>query len=144
MKIQLPGGLVFMNKKALILVADDNTDCRELLVWFLAGHGFQTIAAKSGREAVELAIKCQPRLVLMDINMPGMNGYEATRAIHAHRKGWKIPVVAVSTDFASYGFEGSALKAGFMAFIPKPWEQDALLRLVTKVLNGVLENTRAA
>ena len=133
-----------MNKKALILVVDDNAEYRELLVWFLERHGFQTISGKSGREALELAIKCQPELVLMDLNMPGMNGYEATRAIHAHRHGRKIPVVAVSADCVAYGFERWACKAGFTAFIAKPWEQDALLKLVTKVLTGVLESTRAA
>jgi twitching motility two-component system response regulator PilH len=132
-----------MNKKPLILVVDDNADCRELLVWFLERHGFQTISAESGHEAVESAIRRQPGLVLMDLNMPGMNGYEATRAIHAHRRGRKIPVVAVSADCVEW-FKRCAFEAGFIAFIAKPWEQDALLKLVTKVLTGVIESTRAA
>ena len=87
-----------MDKKALILVVDDNAECRELLVWTLETHGFRTISATCGLEAVELAIEFQPRLVLMDLNMPGINGYEATQAIHAHRRGRNIPVVAVSAD----------------------------------------------
>jgi len=91
-----------MDKKALILVVDDNSGCRELLVGILELHGFQVIAAACGREAVDLAIAFQPGLILMDLSMPGMNGYEATQAIHAHPRGRKIPVVAVSADCVDY------------------------------------------
>jgi two-component system cell cycle response regulator DivK len=131
-------------KKALILVVDDNADYRELLAWILDRYGFETISAKSGREAVELAIKCRPALVLMDLNMPGMNGYEATRVIHADRHTRGIPIVAVSADCADVGFEHWAFKAGFIAFLAKPWNPDALLKVVTKVLIGHDESTRAA
>jgi len=133
-----------MSEKPLILVVDDNADCRELVVWLLERHGFHTISAKSGHEAVELAIRFQPRLVLMDLNMPGMNGYEATRAIHARGSGRTIPVVAVSADCVEPGFEDWAFNAGFTAFIAKPWEQDALLKLVTRVLTDIVQSTQAA
>ena len=123
-----------MDKKALILVADDNLECRKLLVWFLELHGFRTISATCGLEAVEFAIEFQPGLVLMDLSMPGMNGYEATRAIHAHRRGRKIPVVAVSADCIDYRYVSMAFEAGFIASLGKPWEEEALLQIVTKVL----------
>src|SRR5262252_8873641 len=122
-----------MDKKALILIVDDNAECRELLVWTLEQNGFQTISAKCGREAVKIAAEWQPGLILMDLNMPGMNGYQATRAIHSHRHGRKIPVVAVSADCCDYGFERWAFEAGFIAFLAKPWEPEALLEIVTKV-----------
>ena len=131
-------------KKGLILVVDDNAAYRELLAWILDRYGFETISAKSGREAVELAIKCRPALVLMDLNMPGMNGYEATRAIHADRHTRRIPIVAVSADCADFGFEDWAFKAGFIAFLAKPWNPEALLEIVTNVLIGHDESTRAA
>jgi CheY-like chemotaxis protein len=133
-----------MNKKALILVVDDNADCRKLLVWLLERQGFYTISAKTGHDAVALAIRCQPHLVLMDLNMPGLNGYEATRAIHADGRGRQIPVIAVSADCAEYGFEHWARKAGFTAFVAKPWEQDELLELVTRVLTDVVQRPHAA
>jgi len=133
-----------MNKKALILVVDDNAEYRELLAWILDRYGFETISAKSGREAVELAIKCRPAMVLMDLNMPGMNGYEATRTIHADRHTKGIPIVAVSADCADFGFERWAFKAGFTAFLGKPWNPEALLEIVTNVLIGHDENTRTA
>ena len=124
-------------KKALILIVDDNAEYRELLAWILERYGFVTISAKSGREAVELAIKCRPGLVLMDLNIPGMDGYEATRAIHADRHTRGIPVVAVSADCADYGFERRrAFKAGFIAVLAKPCTPEALLEMVTNVLTG--------
>ena len=122
-----------MNKKALILVVDDNAEYRELLAWILERSGFETISAKSGRQAVELAIKCRPALVLMDLNMPGMNGYEAAQAIHADRHTREIPIVAASANCAD--FEPQASKAGFIAVLEKPWKAEALHEIVTNVLN---------
>ena len=133
-----------MDKKALILIVDDNAAYRELLMWTLELYGFQTISATCGLDGVKLAIECQPRLVLMDLNMPGMDGYQATRAIHAHRAGKKIPIVAVSADCAVYGFERWAFDVGFIEFLAKPFEQEALLRIVTKVLTSGVESRRAA
>ena len=128
-----------MKKKALILVVDDNAGCRKLLVWVLEQYGFQTISASDGLEAVELAIEFQPELVLMDLNMPRMTGYEATRAIHAHRHGRKIRVVAVSADFVDDRYESWFFEAGFIACLGKPWKQEALLKMVTKVLANDIE-----
>ena len=123
-----------MDKKPLILVVDDNAECRKLLVWILELHGFQTISASGGLKAVELVIEFRPGLVLMDLSMPDMNGYEATRAIHAHRHGRKIPIIAVSADCGDYRYQSRAFKADFVACLRKPWEQEALLNIVTKVL----------
>jgi CheY-like chemotaxis protein len=123
-----------MDKKALILVVDDNSECRNLLVWILELHGFRTISATCGLEAIELAIEFQPRLVLMDLRMPGIGGYEAAQAIHAHRRGRNIPVVAVSADCVDYRYVSTAFKGAFIACLGKPWEEEALLQIVTKVL----------
>jgi CheY-like chemotaxis protein len=133
-----------MGRKPLILVVDDSEGYRELLGWILERHGFQMISAECGPDGVELAIERQPALVLMDLNMSGMDGYEATRAIHAHRHGRKIPVVAVSADCTAYGFERWALNAGFIAFLAKPFEPEALLKVVTKALKNGVERRRAA
>jgi len=123
-----------MDKKALILVVDDNSECRAMIVWILKQHGFRTISAAGGREGIELAIEFQPRLVLMDLSMPGTNGYQATQSIHAHRRGRNIPVVAVSADCVDYRSVSWVLKAGFTACLGKPFEEEALVRIVTKVL----------
>lgn len=133
-----------MDKKGLIQIVDDNEQYRELLECILEQHGFETISAKDGREAVELAIEYQPGLILMDLNMPDMNGYEATRAIHAHRHGRNIPIVAVSGDCAAYGFECCAIEVGFIAFLAKPFEPASLLKIVTEVLTSDVKSRRAA
>jgi CheY-like chemotaxis protein len=124
-----------MDKEALILVVDDNAECRALLVWTLERHGFRTISAPSGRKGVELAIKFQPRLVLMDLSMPGINGYEATHAIHAHDRGRNIPIVAVSADCGGDRYESLALEGDFIASLGKPFEEEALLQIVRKALS---------
>jgi CheY-like chemotaxis protein len=127
-----------MDKRTLILVVDDNSECRRLLVSVLESDGFSTISAACGLEGVELAIRFQPRLILMDLSMPGMNGYEATRAIHAHPRGRRIPVMAVSADCPQYS---RAVEAGFIACMEKPWREDALLQTVAHVLAGGVKNT---
>ena len=134
-----------MDKKALILVVDDNAECRALLVWTLELHGFRTISASSGVKAVEFAIEFQPGLVLMDLSMPGMNGFEATQAIHTHRRGREIPVIAVSSYCVDYGYRSGGFK-DFIACVGKPWKEEALLQIVMKVLSlgGIATSTGAA
>src|SRR5262245_54569715 len=133
-----------MDKRGLILVADDNSECRDLLVGILELHGFRVIAATCGLEAVELAIAFQPGLILMDLSMPGMNGYEATQAIHARPRGRQIPVIAVSADCVDYTYMTRAFESGFIACLPKPWEEQVLLKIVTKVLASGVKRARAA
>jgi len=125
-----------MDKKALILVVDDNSECLRLLEWILELHGFRTISATCGLDAIKLAIDFQPRLVLMDLSMPNMDGHQAARSIHAHRRGRKIPIVAVSADLATldYRYASRDFKASFVAGLGKPWEGEELLQVVTKVL----------
>jgi CheY-like chemotaxis protein len=126
-----------MDKKALILVVDDNSECIKLLEWILELHGFRTISATCGLDAIELAIDFQPSLVLMDLSMPNMDGHQAARSIHAHRRGRKIPIVAVSADLADldYRYASRDFKASFVACLGKPWEGEELIQVVTKLLD---------
>jgi CheY-like chemotaxis protein len=133
-----------MSEKALILVVDDSAEYRELLAWILQRYGFETISAQSGRDAVELAIKYRPALILMDLNMPDMNGYEATQAIHAEPRTMGTPVVAVSALCGDYEVERWAFRAGFIASLAKPWKPEALLKIVKQALGGYLERPHAA
>ena len=132
-----------MDKKALILVVDDNTECSALVMSTLEAHDFRMISATGGREAVEFDIQFQPRLVLMDLRMPGVNGFQATQAIHAHRRGRKIPVIAVSGDCVDNGCVSKAFKTGFMACLGKPYDEKALLQTVAEVLACGVSRTRA-
>jgi CheY-like chemotaxis protein len=128
-----------MDTTALILVVDDNSECRESLVWTLETNGFQPIAAECGIEGVELAIQYQPRLVLMDLSMPDLDGFDTAQTIHAHPRGRKIPIVAVSSHCADYRYAIRAFESGFLACLAKPWEQEELLRVVDRILRGALK-----
>ena len=83
-----------MNKK--ILIAEDHDDIRSMMVIFLEEMGFEPIAATDGHEAVELALKHSPSLVLMDISMPVMDGVEAAAIFRSHDSLARIPIVAIT------------------------------------------------
>jgi len=123
-----------MDKTPLILVVDDNSECRKLLEWILELHGFQTISAACGLDAIQLAIEFQPSLILMDISMPDIDGQQAAQAIHTHRRGRKIPIVAVSAD-VDYMHASRDFKTSFVAWLEKPWQGEDLLHVVTKILD---------
>ena len=109
-----------MTEEALtVMVVDDNPSMRELIEAQLRGHGYEVVTAADGREAVRLARQRCPALVLMDINMPVMDGLEATRLIRAIRELCRMPIVA----FSAYGDEGDsrrlALEAGCTEYVSK-------------------------
>src|SRR5690242_6546424 len=90
-----PGGARLMNPKKRLLIADDHGLMREVMACFLeAAPDLEVVAeAEDGREAVALAIQCQPDVVLMDLSMPHMNGLEATRQIASKAANSKVLVI---------------------------------------------------
>ena len=103
-----------------ILVVDDNQDNREILIHRLAHLGsFEILVASNGREALEVASRLKPDLILMDLRMPVMDGYEATRALRRTEWGKNLPVIAVTAHAAEEHRE-KALAAGCSDFFPKP------------------------
>jgi CheY-like chemotaxis protein len=107
------------------LVADDNTINRRVLTSLLESAGVRVMTASGGREAVDLAIQLQPDVVLMDRRMNDLDGFEATRAIHAHPDGARIPVLAVTAS-AFGDVREAARNAGCVDFIPKPIRAEVL------------------
>ena len=79
-----------------ILIIEDHADMRELLAWQIELMGFMPISAKQGREGVEKALAEKPQLIIMDIMMPGMDGWEAAKQIRAH------PDIKDISDFGSH------------------------------------------
>lgn len=108
-----------------ILVVEDNVDNRDLLVKVLSRHGYDVVEATSGEEALELAPKVRPDLVLMDISLGGMDGLEATRRLKALPGVTGVPVVAI-TAYAMVGDRERALEAGCDGYIAKPVDVRAL------------------
>jgi CheY-like chemotaxis protein len=103
-----------------ILVVEDNEDNREILVRRLERLGeFQIFVATNGKEALEIAARSRPDLIFMDLRMPVMDGYEATRALRQTEWGKDLPVVAVTAHTLEEDRE-KAFNAGCNDFIPKP------------------------
>lgn len=102
-----------------ILVVEDNEDNREIFVYRLRQLGYEVLVASNGKEALEVALREKPDLIFMDLKMPVMDGWEATKALRQTEWGKNLPVVAV-TAHAMEEEKSRALNAGCNEFIPKP------------------------
>jgi two-component system, cell cycle response regulator DivK len=116
-----------------ILVVEDQEDNRQILRDLLGNAGFNLIEAENGEEALAAVAKQRPDLILMDIQLPMMDGYEATRRIRANPEMKDVPIIAV-TSYALTGDEAKALAAGCTAYVTKPFSPRALLAKVREYL----------
>ena len=114
-----------------ILVAEDQEDLRAILRDYLSASGYAVIEAVDGVESVAKAASERPDLVLMDIQLPVLNGYDATRQIKALPGLAAIPIIAVSS-FAMKGDEEKARASGCDDYVTKPYSPVDLLRLVRR------------
>ena len=120
----------------LILVVDDYQDAREMYAEYLQFSGFRVAEARNGNEAVAQAFSLRPDLILMDLSLPGMDGWEATRVLKADERTKHIPVVAL-TGHALAGASEGARKAGCDSFVTKPCLPDDLVVEVRRMLDTV-------
>jgi len=104
---------------ARILVAEDDADNRRIVVKVLTVEGYETLEAADGRSAVAVAKRERPDLIVMDLAMPGMDGWEASRRLKADPETADIPIIAL-TAFAMRGDEERAREAGCDAYLSKP------------------------
>jgi len=116
-----------------ILVVDDNEDNRRILRDLLTAARMDVVEAKSGEDAVARAEAESFDLVLMDIQLPGIDGYEATRRIKAMPASAAVPIIAV-TSYALSGDEAKARAAGCDGYVSKPFSPRALLAKVRESL----------
>jgi CheY-like chemotaxis protein len=119
---------------SLILVVDDYEDAREMYAEYLRFCGFRVVEARNGAEALEQAFSHRPDLILMDLSLPGMDGWEATRQLKADERTRRIPVVAL-TGHALAGASEGAKKAGCDSFVTKPCLPDDLVVEVRRMLS---------
>ena len=103
-----------------ILVVDDNQDSRELVVKVLKNKGYEMVEAVDGEEAIEKAIAEKPDLILLDISIPKLNGYEVTQKLKGMEEFKNIPIVAL-TAHAMKGDRKKALEAGCEGYIYKAY-----------------------
>jgi len=121
-----------------ILIAEDERDIRELVAFSLQFGGFEVVQAANGAEAVERAPVEKPDLILMDVRMPKMTGYEACRALKAMPDMRHIPVVFLSAKGQESEIQ-TGLEAGAEEYILKPFAPDELVKQVKLVLERVAE-----
>jgi len=120
---------------AKILLVEDNEQNRYLATFILEKAGHQVIHAHTGREALEIADHERPDLVLMDIQMPEMDGYEAAQRLRTMAGFEQIPVVAV-TSYAMAGDQEKAMKLGFIGYIEKPISTETFLADIGRFLTA--------
>jgi two-component system, cell cycle response regulator DivK len=132
-----------MSQQPLVLVVDDFQDNREMYAEYLAFSGFRVIQAANGKEALDQAFANQPDIIIMDLSLPVMDGWEATRRLKADRRTKSIPVVAL-TGHAMQGHSKGAMEAGCDAFVAKPCLPDQLVAEIRKMLSSPRVNAAKA
>ena len=127
----------------LVLVVEDYQDAREMYAAYLQFSGFEVAEAGNGVEAIEKTHELLPDIVLMDLALPRMDGWEATRRLKNDERTRHIPIVAL-TGHALAGHAEGAREAGCDAFVTKPCLPDALVAEIRRLLDhhrGKTDNT---
>ena len=118
---------------AMILVVDDFEDNRDMYAEYLTFSGYRVIVASNGQEALDRAFCDVPDLVVMDLSLPVLDGWEATRRLKADARTKDVPVIAL-TGHALAGHSRGAKEAGCDGFIAKPCLPQALAEMVKQML----------
>jgi len=117
-----------------ILIAEDERDIRDLIAFTLRFAGYEVLTANNGEEAVAMTLKEMPDMVLTDVRMPKMTGYEACKLIKADPTTQHIPVVFLSAKGQEAEVQ-SGLAAGAEEYLLKPFAPDQLTRKVAEILS---------
>ena len=117
-----------------ILMVEDQEDNRQIIRDLLSATDYEIAEAESGERALEAVAKQRPDLILMDIQLPGIDGYEVTRRIKADPALQSIPIIAV-TSYALSGEEQKARAAGCDEYVPKPYSPRQLLAKIRQYLS---------
>ena len=116
-----------------VLVIEDNETNMYLIKFMLEKNGYEVIEAREGAVGVELAIKEKPDLIIMDLQLPDIDGLEATKRIRASESDGEIPIIAL-TSFAMAGDREKALAAGCTGYIEKPINPETFIAEIEKYL----------
>ncbi len=121
--------------KATILYIEDNPDNRLLVRRILMAEGYEMLEAEDGVTGIELAVQEQPDLVLMDMNLPELDGYELTQRMREQPRLKDIPIIAMTAN-VMHGDREKTIEAGCDGYIPKPIDVDALPSQIMKFLKA--------
>ena len=119
--------------RATILIADDSPDIRTIMRYLLNDLGFTVVEAADGNEAVRLARQCRPALILLDLCMPDIDGWEVTARLRADPALEDVPILAMTAYSASSAVR-AALLAGCQLVVAKPFELHDITRLITTLM----------
>jgi two-component system cell cycle response regulator DivK len=117
----------------VVLVVDDFRDGRELVAELLEFHGYRTLQARDGAEAVRLAVEHRPDMIIMDLCLPVIDGFEATRLIRHDPRTARTPIIAI-TGHATDAVLARALEAGCLRAFVKPCDPERLVRAVREAM----------
>jgi CheY-like chemotaxis protein len=124
----------FSDARRTILVVDDFDDTRLLLRTFLERKGFRVVEAENGLEAVDMAQNEAPDLIIMDLQMPYLDGLAATRKIRETKVSGTLPIVAVSA-YGADQFRDQALAAGCDEYVSTPFEPTELEQIIRMLVH---------
>jgi CheY-like chemotaxis protein len=116
-----------------VLVIEDNQDNLKIITYALQRAGYTVIAAESGEKGFELALKERPFFILMDINLPGMDGLETTKRIRSSEADGSIPIIAI-TSYAMSGDRERILAAGCNGYFEKPIDPITIIEQIHTIL----------
>ncbi len=119
--------------KPKILVIEDNEQNIYLVTFILENHGYEVVQARDGRRGIELAKQAQPDLILLDIQLPVMDGYAVARELRRYSALAEVPIVAV-TSYAMVGDRERVLAAGCTGYIEKPIDPETFMAEVEQYL----------
>ena len=123
-----------VGQEFLILVVDDAADNLAVICLDLQQQGYKVVTASNGEDAVRVAEQMLPNLILMDINLPELDGLAATRRIRENGALREVPVVVV-TAFGTEGFQRAAYDAGASGYLTKPLDFDRMNLLIARLLS---------
>jgi CheY-like chemotaxis protein len=118
-----------------VLIVEDNKDNLKLITYALKKHEYQILTAETGEQGVDLALRELPFFILMDINLPGIDGLEATRRIRNSAIGDTIPIIAI-TSYAMLGDREKVLNAGCNGYFEKPIDPLTIVENIHRVIGA--------
>jgi len=114
-----------------LLIIEDNEQNFYLMHFLLEKNGFAVIGARNGREGIQMALTHKPKAILLDIQLPEMDGYAVAAELKSHRELRGIPIIAV-TSYAMVGDRERALASGATAYIEKPIDPDTFVEEIRR------------
>ncbi len=116
-----------------VLVVEDNMDNMELITVILERNGFKAITAKTGQQGIEIVMESQLDFIILDIQLPDMDGLSVIRKIRALKVNGDIPVIAM-TSYAMSGDRQNVISAGFNGYIEKPIDPETVISQIREVI----------